>query len=72
MTHAELRLAILACCRQKLATRTANKVCSISWLPDDWPEDDVWEILQAMRCDGTLSFTTRSRTLWDGFILSVR
>jgi len=71
MSRSELRLAIIACCRQKLATRLTNPICSISWFPDDWPADEVWEILQEMRRDGAISFTTRSRTLWDGFILNV-
>lgn len=72
MSRSELMLAILECCRQKLATRLTNQICSISWFPDDWPADEVWETLQEMRRDGTISFTTRSRTLWDGFILNVR
>lgn len=72
MPRSELRLAILACCRQKLATRLTTRICSISWLPDDWPAEEVWQTLQEMRREGTISFTARSRTLWDGFILNVR
>lgn len=72
MSRSELRLAILACCLNKLATCYTKRICDISWFPDDWPGDEVWETLQEMRRDGTISFTTRSRTLWDGFILNVR
>jgi hypothetical protein len=71
ISRSEIRLAILKCCRQKLATRLTNQICSIGWFPDDWPADEVWESLQEMRRDGVISITTRSRTLWDGFILNV-
>lgn len=72
MTRSELRLAILARCREVLTTRYSNKVCSISWFPDDWPCEDVWFVLQEMHQAGIISCTRGSSMVEDGFLLNVR
>lgn len=49
MNHTALRTAILARCREELATRYAKKIYSISWFPDTWTPDDVTAVLKAVR-----------------------
>lgn len=55
MTVSPLNQAILVRCREVLATRERNQVCSICWLPDEWPLADVWLALQAMRREGIIA-----------------
>lgn len=72
MTHSELKFAILARCREVLATRYTNRVCSVCWFPEEWPCEDVWLALQEMRQAGIISCTRGSSTMEDGFLLNVR
>lgn len=72
MTHSELKLAILARCREVLATRYINRVCSVCWFPEKWPCEDVWLALQEMRQAGIISCTRGSGIVEDRFLLNVR
>lgn len=72
MTFTELKLAILVRCREVLVTRYTSRVCSMCWLPDEWPREDVWLTLQEMRQAGIISCTSGSSTMEDGFLLNVR
>ncbi|TPV23648.1 hypothetical protein [Pantoea anthophila] len=72
MSRSELKQAILSRCREVLATRERNKVCSICWFPEEWPCEDVWLALQEMRQAGIISCTRGSSTMEDGFLLNIR
>ena len=72
MNHSELRTAILARCREKLGTRYANKICSVSWFPDAWPPEDVMAVLEAMRRNGIISCTRESSQVVDGFLINLQ
>ncbi|MBM7345049.1 hypothetical protein [Pantoea coffeiphila] len=70
MTIYELKLAILSRCREVLATRKRNPVCSICWFPDEWPADEIIQALQEMRREGIISCTRGSAMVEDGFLLN--
>lgn len=72
MTISQLKQAILERCREVLATRERNQVCSICWLPDEWPPADVWLALQEMCRDGIIACTRGSSLIEDGFVLNGR
>lgn len=72
MNHSELRTAILARCRDVLATRYAKKICSICWFPDAWPPEDVMAVPEAMRREGIISCTRGNSQVVDGFLINLQ
>lgn len=67
MNNSELLMAILARCREELATQYAKKIYSVYWFPYTWPPEEVMAELKAMRLDGI----SRSRVL-DGFLVNLQ